>query len=209
MSKSNNSRGLWSVVGMFIAAIVVFPLLLNIVNYFKKKNNFEKYEVAYFQTIVKVPMHMPELIHRFVETSEWPFHTESFTPNLSVGAGGRDNSTSLSLDTKLYVNKLDGKYYRYVVIVKNVSSFRSFDSIDGKPVNAILTAEEHENPKNGTKDNPYLIFGFEGLAEPLTFEDRLGEVVNMDTKKERFMDVAKLYFTYILSKENFKKRFPN
>lgn len=210
MMSNKSNMGLWSVFGMIVAGIIFMPLFMKALNYFNKKNNFDQYLTQYYKDTVKVTVQLPNHFEdRRRDFRDKPYNTRTFTGNYAV-KNGRDVSSTLFLYSRKLFDPTTKRYYLLVYIGSMESHYPVYDflAMDGRKVHLVLNRKEFKNPLNGTFDNPCLVFGVQGHEKPIEYMDNQNSTLfNMDIDQTRFLDNAKLYFTYILSKENFRKRF--
>lgn len=78
-------------------------------------------------------------------------------------------------------------------------------------INIYVNKNDLSNPAYGTKQNPIPIFNFKGIKEPLRVEsDNPGSVngyKTLEPTQAEYEHNVLLYLKYIMTKEEFKKRF--
>jgi len=191
-------------IGYIIGVVILLPLFLIGYNYFFiGKNDAEKYLPKYIANSEEILITIPDY-----EQSNNPdskaYSRESYTTSMQTKNMGRDGSQKISL---LYRVVLAGHKKKYFKIIM-VDWYRSFwYQLNNNTVYAKVNREDLANPKQGTKENPLLIFSVRGAKKPLSGPNHDGNIIEYDTPKEQYEYNALMYLTYIMPKEEFKQRF--
>ncbi|WP_208643676.1 hypothetical protein, partial [Pedobacter miscanthi] len=104
------------------------------------------------------------------------------------------------------------KYFRIYLFDTNYQSYANFESvIEKKEIAAWVNQDDLKDPNYGTKENPIPVFNFKGVNEPIRTwgGDATGSKVvyeSLEPTDEQYKHNVLTYLTYIMPKDEFKKR---
>ena len=191
---------------------IIIILLLNflISLFFVSKNKGEKYVEQYksLSKELKVKVN-PELF------DEQFTHTSYFKGTIFF--------KGLYGNTSDYIFKDDysQRYFKIMRFNPYGDKFRQAQTykIDNKELIVKVDPLQYNDKTFGTKENPILVFWYEGVNEKLMTDirtdekDKDGFYINKDVQlsptEEEYRYNVEQYLTYVMPKEEFKKRFEN
>ena len=191
-----------------IAIILLLNFLINLI--FVSKNSGEKYVEQYksLSKELKVKVN-PELF------DEQFTHTSYFKGTIFF--------KGLYGNTSDYIFKDDysQRYFKIMRFNPYGDKFRQAQTykIDNKELIVKVDPLQYNDKTFGTKENPILVFWYEGANEKLMTDirtdekDKDGFYINKDVQlsptEEEYRYNVEQYLTYVMPKEEFKKRFEN
>ena len=189
---------------------IIIILLLNflISLFFVSKNKGEKY-VEQYKSLSKELKVNPELF------DEQFTHTSYFKGTIFF--------KGLYGNTSDYIFKDDysQRYFKIMRFNPYGDKFRQAQTykIDNKELIVKVDPLQYNDKTFGTKENPILVFWYEGANEKLMTDirtdekDKDGFYINKDVQlsptEEEYRYNVEQYLTYVMPKEEFKKRFKN
>ena len=194
-----------------VCGIVIILLLNFLINLlFVSKNNGKKYVEQYksLSKEIKVKVN-PELF------DEQFTHTSYFKGTIFF--------KGLYGNTSDYIFKDDysQRYFKIMRFNPYGDKFRQAQTykIDNKELIVKVDPLQYNDKTFGTKENPILVFWYEGANEKLMTDirtdekDKDGFYINKDVQlsptEEEYRYNVEQYLTYVMPKEEFKKRFEN
>lgn len=86
------------------------------------------------------------------------------------------------------------------------------DSLEGQKITAWVNQDDLKDPSYGTKEKPIPVFNFKGIGEPIRTwgGDATGSKVvyeSLEPTDQQYKHNVLTYLTYIMPKDEFKKRF--
>ena len=194
-----------------VCGIVIILLLNFLINLlFVSKNNGKKYVEQYksLSKEIKVKVN-PELF------DEQFTHTSYFKGTIFF--------KGLYGNTSDYIFKDDysQRYFKIMRFNPYGDKFRQAQTykIDNKELIVKVDPLQYNDKTFGTKENPILVFWYEGANEKLMTDirtdekDKDGFYINKDVQlsptEEEYRYNVEQYLTYVMPKEEFKKRFKN
>ena len=191
-----------------IGTILILNFLINLI--FVSKNSGEKYVEQYksLSKELKVKVN-PELF------DEQFTHTSYFKGTIFF--------KGLYGNTSDYIFKDDysQRYFKIMRFNPYGDKFRQAQTykIDNKELIVKVDPLQYNDKTFGTKENPILVFWYKGANEKLMTDirtdekDKDGFYINKDVQlsptEEEYRYNVELYLTYVMPKDEFKKRFKN
>src|SRR5574344_968060 len=194
--KLNESVKKWH--GWLFSRYIIFPLLLLALNFCFSltKNNGEKYAKDYIANSMVVKLYV-------AEADAYRYH---FTVGFFRFGSGFLSNTEIT-----FLNKSDNRYYRIYVIRSESKSQENGDGFDihvcvqEKRISAWVNRDEYRSKQYGTKENPIPIFNLKAYEhDGREISDDGGTVRAIPSHYEESVE---RYLTYIMSKDEFKRRF--
>lgn len=208
--KVSRNLGTGYAIGYIIAGLILLPLLIYGVNkLFFQENDAENYIHQYLAQLIDIEMYIDlSLKNDYIledlkaGKSSFTFGHENYTAFLSKRGG------------KVYIDKIgfySPKYNKFFSIrLTNVGDDFSFifrRAVDKKNIIATVNKEDLENPNLGTKENPIPIFKLKGADGFLTINDEKYKDKSYDITQAQYESSVYCHLKYVMSKEEFKKRF--
>lgn len=191
-------------IGYIIGAIIILPLILVAYNYFFiNKNDANSILKPYINNSTEVILNVPYFVKSNIP-NDAPVTSKTFTISMATKNMGRDGSKETTLRYRLIYDDLNNKYYQ-VTMFDLYNDF--WKELDNNKVYGKINKEDLANPKLGTKENPILVFSVRGINNPLIEKNMNGILTNYDTTLEQYKYNIYMYYTYVMSKEEFKERF--
>ncbi|MGN7988584.1 hypothetical protein ACTJKC_14645 [Pedobacter sp. 22226] len=85
------------------------------------------------------------------------------------------------------------------------------DVLEGQGITAWVNQDDLKDPSYGTKEKPIPVFNFKGIGEPIRITSESEGSVNgyesLEPTNEQYKHNVLTYLTYIMPKDEFKKRF--
>ena len=202
-------------IGYIIGGLILLPLLLYFANklFFQGNNDAEKYIDQYLSQSIEIELHIDlslkndysvEDLKSTAEGKDFTYGYERYTAFLSKRGG------------KVYIDKTgfySPKYNKFFSIrLTNVGDDFSFifrRAIDKKNVIATVNKDDLKNTNLGTKENPIPIFKIKGANGFLTIDDEKYRNISYDITQAQYENSVYCHLKYVMSKEEFKKRFEN
>ena len=116
-------------------------------------------------------------------------------------------------------DNLSGKYFKIIRFDKYGVQFGLPQSteLDDEELYIKVDPLQYNNPKFGTKENPILVFSYKGVNKQFTVDIQtdtkgadgfyLKKIVPLSPTEEEYRYNVEQYLTYVMPKEEFKKRF--
>ena len=205
----NGLKNMGGFIGYIIGAIIILPLLLIGYNYFFiNKNDVSSYIGGYLKNTTEIKISVPSYKKSNLPDDDL-YKSKSYTVAMQSKNMGRDGSQKTSMYYRLVLDDNTHKYYK-IMMFDIINGF--FGAINNNIIYAKVNKEDISNPKNGSKDNPILVFGARGEEKPLrdftslnTSPDGTDPIV--DTSPDQYKYNAYMYLTYIMTRRDFKARF--
>ena len=193
---TNGSVKKWH--GWLFSRYIIFPLLLLALNFCFSltKNNGEKYAKDYIANSMVVKLYV----------NDTDYHTKLITVGFFRFGSGCLKNTEIT-----FLNKSDNRYYR-IYVIRSESSLHPNTDGDGiyacvqeKRISAWVNRDEYRSKQYGTKENPIPIFNLKA------YEHDGREIINdggtVRAIPSHYEESVERYLTYIMSKDEFKRRF--
>ena len=131
------------------------------------------------------------------------------------------SGTAMDSGNYTFKDNLSKKYFKIVRFNPYGDKFRQAQTykIDNKELIVKVDPLQYNDKTFGTKENPILVFWYEGANEKLMTDirtdekDKDGFYINKDVQlsptEEEYRYNVTQYLTYVMPKEEFKKRFEN
>src|SRR5574344_1311248 len=195
--KLNESVKKWH--GWLFSRYIIFPLLLLALNFCFSltKNNGKKYAKDYIANSMVVKLYLAET---------------DYNPDYLTVGFFRFGSGCLANTKITFLNKSDNRYYRIYVIRSESSLHPNLDGDDIEEgvriyhnISAWVNRDEYRSKQYGTKENPIPIFNLKAYEHD-------GREISNDGGTVRaipshYEESVERYLTYIMSKDEFKRRF--
>ena len=122
---------------------------------------------------------------------------------------------------EIVLDNINHKYYRIMRFdpFGFKFSFAQTSKIKNKELIIKVDPLQYNDKTFGTKENPILVFWYEGANEKLMTDIRtddkdekgfyINKVVQLSPTEEEYRYNVELYLTYVMPKDEFKKRFKN
>jgi hypothetical protein len=187
----------------FFLFVIIFFIVLYKVSH-SPENDADKYYKIYFSKIITVKV-LP--IDRY-ERSYTVDYTHYNTGFSLIGYKALSGSIYVfnfqdSISKKYFSLRLFDKDYQITHFIH--------ESLVENENNVYVNKDDLNNPASGTKQNPIPIFSFKGVKEPVRVEsDNPGSVngyKTLEPTQAEYEHNVLLYLKYIMTKEEFKKRF--
>ena len=191
-----------------VGVILLLNFLINM--FFVKKNDGDKYTDVIMKSSEEIKVKVnPELF------DEQFTHTSYFKGTIFF--------KGLYGNTSDYIFKDDysQRYFKIMRFNPYGDKFRQAQTykIDNKELIVKVDPLQYNDKTFGTKENPILVFWYEGANEKLMTDirtdekDKDGFYINKDVQlsptEEEYRYNVEQYLTYVMPKEEFKKRFEN
>ncbi|RBQ02201.1 hypothetical protein, partial [Pedobacter miscanthi] len=192
------------IVGVF----VLFPLFVVLYNKITvRKNDGEKFFSAYYKKIIPIQLSIPKLGGGYSDTLNVEFD------HYRVGAspiGYKGLSGNIIGVPFLDLNQ--HKFYKIRMYdIDNQKYHILSDVLEGQGITAWVNQEDLKDPSYGTKEKPIPVFNFKGIGEPIRITSESEGSVNgyesLEPTNEQYKHNVLTYLTYIMPKDEFKKRF--
>ena len=189
-------------------ACIIFILNLLATWIFVNKNNGVKYIDRYISSSKEVKIKVKD------EYFEGQFNGYSYLRRIIFFKGIFGKSSNYT-----FRDEYSGKYYKIVRFDVYGNKFRhpQTSDIDNQELYVKVDPLQYNNPKFGTKENPILVFSYKGVNKQFTVDIQtdtkgadgfyLKKIVPLSPTEEEYRYNVEQYLTYVMSKEEFKKRF--
>ena len=195
-------------LGWIVGVFVLFPLFVFLYNKITvRKNDGEKYLNFYVGKISKTNLKIP------VSDINSPIYMKTDFDHYRRGASGIGfKGLSGEIQCITFFETVKGKYFRIYLFDTNYQSYANFESvIEKKEITAWVNQDDLKDPGYGTKEKPIPIFNFKGVGEPIQITSESEGSVNgyesLEPTDEQYKHNVLTYLTYIMPKDEFKKRF--
>ena len=193
-----------------ILGLVLILITLNFLAtwIFVNKNNGKDYVEEYIKTSKQVKIKVKR------ESFDEMFNGYSYLKQIIFFKGIFGGSSNYT-----FQDEFTKRYYKIVRFDKYGKQFSlpQTSDIDNQELYAKVDPLQINNPSFGTKENPVLIFSYKGVNKQFTTDIRTDEIgkdgfyinkeVLLSPTEEEYRYNVEQYLTYVMSKEEFKKRF--
>ena len=193
-----------------ILGLVLILITLNFLAtwIFVSKNNGKDYVEEYIKTSKQVKIKVKR--ERFDEM----FNGYNYLKQIIFFKGIFGGSSNYT-----FRDGYSGKFYKIVRFDKYGNKFSHPQTylIDNKELNVKVDPLQINNPSFGTKENPILVFSYMGVNKQFTVDIQtdtkgddgfyLKKIVPLSPTEEEYRYNVEQYLTYVMPKEEFKKRF--
>ncbi len=193
-----------------ILGLVLILITLNFLAtwIFVSKNKGEKYIDSYISSSKEVKIKVKD------EYFEGQFNSYSYLRRIIIFKGIFGNSSNYT-----FRDGYSGKFYKIVRFDKYGNKFSHPQTylINNKELNVKVDPLQINNPSFGTKENPILVFSYKGVNDDFimdmdTDEKDEGGIykqapISIAPTEEEYRYNVEQYLTYVMPKEEFKKRF--
>jgi len=195
-------------LGWIVGVFVLFPIFVFLYNKITvSKNDGAKYLNLYIDKISKIDLQIP------VSDINSPIYMKTDFDHYRRGASGIGfKGLSGEIQYITFFETIESKYFRIYLFDTNYQSYANFESvIEKKKITGWVNQEDLKNPNYGTKEKPIPVFNFKGVGEPIRYdsenEGSVNGYKNLEPTDQQFKHNVLRYLTYIMPKEEFKKRF--
>lgn len=193
-----------------ILGLVLILIILNFLAtwIFVSKNNGKNYVEEYIKTSKQVKIKVKR------ESFDEMFNGYSYLKQIIFFKGIFGGSSNYT-----FQDEFTKRYYKIVRFDKYGKQFSlpQTSDIDNQELYAKVDPLQINNPSFGTKENPVLVFSYKGVNKQLTTDIRTDEIgkdgfyinkeVQLSPTEEEYRYNVEQYLTYVMPKEEFKKRF--
>ena len=191
-----------------IVIILLLNFLINLI--FVSKNNGKKYIEEYKKASKELKVKVNPVFFEGRNTQDSYFKGTVFFKGLYGGYSG-----------KIIKDDYSERYFKIIRFDPYGDKFYLAQSakIDNKELIVKVDPLQYNDKTFGTKENPILVFWYEGANEKLMTDirtdekDKDGFYINKDVQlsptEEEYRYNVTQYLTYVMPKEEFKKRFEN
>lgn len=193
-----------------ILGLVLILITLNFLAtwIFVSKNNGKNYVEEYIKTSKQVKIKVKR------ESFDDMFNGYSYLKQIIFFKGIFGGSSNYT-----FQDEFTKRYYKIVRFDKYGKQFSlpQTSDIDNQELYAKVDPSQINNPLFGTKENPVLVFSYKGVNKELTTDIRTDEIgkngfyinkeVLLSPTEEEYRYNVEQYLTYVMPKEEFKKRF--
>ena len=174
-----------------------------------RKNNGEKYLETYLSQQQQVKIFVSD------EYFEGKYGSNRYLKKIIFYRGifrGSENYT--------FIDNYSNKYFkimRFDKYVENAVTLAQSYGIKNQKLYVMVDSKQYNDPTYGTLENPYVVFSYRGVDKKLMMTidlDEKGEdgfylqkEVPLAPSEEEYRYNAEQYLTYVMPKEEFKKRF--
>ena len=195
-------------IGWVIGVFVLFPLFVFLYNKITvSKNDGEKYYKNFFDAIATVKLSIPKDDPYYLSKDYVGF--DHYRQGASaIGFKG----ISGNIISVRFRDSLLKKYFIVSVYDVNDQLYSPLASVMyGTQITAWVNQDDLKDPSYGTKEKPIPVFNFKGVNEPIRITSESEGSVNgyetLEPTDEQYKHNVLTYLTYIMPKEEFKKRF--
>ena len=196
-----NKQTLGWVIGVFI----LFPLFVYLYNKITvRKNDGEKYYKNFFDAIATVKLSIPKDDTYYLSKDYVGFdHYRQWASAI----GFKDISGNI-----ISVKFRDSLLKKYFIVSVYDQLYSPLASVMyGTQITAWVNQDDLKDPSYGTKEKPIPVFNFKGVDEPIRYdsenEGSVNGYKNLEPTDQQFKHNVLTYLTYIMPKDEFKKRF--
>lgn len=193
-----------------ILGLICIILILNLLAtwIFVSKNNGKAFVENYIRSSKEVKIKVKK------ESFDDMFNGYSYLKQIIIFKGIFGNSSNYT-----FRDEYSGKFYKIVRFDKYGNTFSHPQTylIDNKELNVKIDPLQINNPSFGTKENPILVFSYKGVNDDFIMDMDTDEKDESGIYKQAPISIApteeeyhynvKQYLTYVMPKEEFKKRF--
>jgi len=187
----------------FFAFVIIFFVIFYKVSH-SPENDANKYYQQYFDRITTV-----KALPLKIVDPDYAIHITHYDTGFTL-IGYKASSGSIYVFN--FQDSISNKYFSLRLFDKN---FQITNFVDESLVNTEITVyvnkDDLNNPAYGTKQNPIPVFSFKGVKEPVRVESNNPGSVNgyktLEPTQAEYEHNVLLYLKYIMTKEEFKKRF--
>ncbi|GAA4210897.1 hypothetical protein GCM10022289_38990 [Pedobacter jeongneungensis] len=195
-------------LGWIIGVFILFPLFVFLYNKITvRKNDGKKYYNIFFNGIAPMKLSIPKEDPYYLSEDNVGF--DSYRAGASAIGFKSLNGNIISVRFREPTIK---KYF--IVSVYDVNDqlyFPLSESMYGKEITAWVNQDDLKDPSYGTKEKPIPVFNFKGMGEPIRITSESEGSVNgyesLEPTNEQYKHNVLTYLTYIMPKDEFKKRF--
>lgn len=195
-------------IGWLVGVFVLFPLFVFLYNKVTvRKNDAKKYYNIFFNGIASMKLTIPKSDPYYLSEDNIGF--SSYRAGASAIGFKSLNGNIISVRFREPTIK---KYF--VVSVYDVNEqlyFPLSELMYGKDIKAWVNQDDLKNPSYGTKEKPIRVFNFKGVGEPIRYDSESKGSVNgyknLEPTDQQYKHNVLTYLTYMMPKEEFKKRF--
>ena len=191
-----------------IGTILILNFLINLI--FVSKNSGKDFVETYIKESKKIRIR--------VDSKDFAdkFTYVSYFKGTAFFKGIYGNSRD-----EIVLDNINHKYYRIMRFdpFGFKFSFAQTSKIKNKELIIKVDPLQYNDKTFGTKENPILVFWYEGANEKLMTDIRtddkdekgfyINKVVQLSPTEEEYRYNVELYLTYVMPKDEFKKRFKN
>jgi hypothetical protein len=186
----------------FLFVIIFFTVLYKVSH--SPENDAQKYYKQYFSKIITV-----KILPLKIVDPDYAIHNTHYNTGFTL-IGYKALSGSIYVFN--FQDSISKKYFSLRLFDKNFQITNFVDeSLVGTEVYAYVNKGDLNNPAYGTKQNPIPVFSFKGVKEPVRVEsDNPGSVngyKTLEPTQAEYEHNVLLYLKYIMTKDEFKKRF--
>ncbi len=188
-------------VGYIIAGVILLPLLIFVINkFFFQGNDVEKNIHKYLNNMENIKVHLEPNIE--IKTDY-----ERYTAFLAKRGDG-----IIHIDVNTFYSKQYNKYFQFRMANIGDNFFYAFDNhIKKNGIIMTVSKDDMKNPLMGSKENPIPVFRVVGDETPISlfhFDKNDKKIVeNYDITQAQYESSVYCHLKYVMSKEEFKKRF--
>ncbi|AMP98981.1 hypothetical protein AY601_2080 [Pedobacter cryoconitis] len=201
-------------IGYIIGAVFILPLLLLAYNHFLiNKNDGQRFMNNYIESSIEMKIFVPDY-HKEEPPHNKLNEIKRITRSVKSKNMGRDGSDRSEMQYRIFFDQKSKRYYQitmfdiqYVGQGVECPSWGFFYSISNKDVLITINKKDIDDPSYGTKEQPIQVLSVRGVDAPLPALDTIRCSLNYNTPIEQYKYNVQMYLTYVMSKEEFKKRF--
>ena len=193
-----------------ILGLVLILITLNFLAtwIFVSKNNGKDYVEEYIKTSKQVKIKVKR------ESFDEMFNGYSYLKQIIFFKGIFGGSSNYT-----FQDEFTKRYYKIVRFDKYGKQFSlpQTSDIDNQELYVRVDPSQINNPSFGTKENPILVFSYMGVNKQFTVDIQtdtkgddgfyLKKIVPLSPTEEEYRYNVEQYLTYVMPKEEFKKRF--
>ncbi|RAJ20900.1 hypothetical protein [Pedobacter cryoconitis] len=201
-------------IGYIIGVVIILPLLLLAYNHFLiNKNDGQRFMNNYIESSIEMKIFVPDY-HKEAAPHNKLNEIKKITRSVKSKNMGRDGSDRSEMQYRIFFDQKSKRYYQitmfdiqYVGQGVECPSWAFFYSISNKDVLITINKKDIDDPSYGTKEQPIQVLSVRGVDAPLPALDTIRCNLSYNTPNEQYKYNVQMYLTYVMSKEEFKKRF--
>lgn len=190
-------------IGYIVAGLILLPLLIFAINkFFFQGNDVEKRIDKYLNQMETVKLH-------FVKYPDFEMDYERYTAFLAKRGDG-----IIHIDVITFYSQDYKKYFQFrMANIGDIFYTAFYEHIKKNSIIMTVNKVDMKNPQMGTKENPIPVFRVVGDQKPISifhFDNNDKKVIeNYDITQAQYENSVYCHLKYVMSKEEFKKRFEN
>lgn len=172
------------------------------------KNDSERYLSSYMQNIMPIKVYVPKGVLSANINDDY-IDYKNYKKGISLigfrGLSGNVYSYNF-LDS---ASEKNFRIYLFDIPYSRTSNLRSL--LSEKPLIVYVNQDEMKMADYGIKENPIPVFSFKGIDKPVHITSQAPEAINgyesLEPTKAEYLHNVNTYLTYIMTGDEFKKRF--